>query len=309
MNNQKSRRDILKYIAATAITSSSISHAQSNDKIDPLEKSNPIIKLGVTNLSFHRVTAAIVAHVMNLLGKQVVRSYDLHEENFNRLKNGDVDFVSSAWLPHSHGIYKSRVEEKIATRELGLHYEPYAFWGVPDYVPINEVESIEDLSKPQVIARMRPIIQGIGEGAGITRFSKNIMTEYNLTPYGYQFKTGTQADCISAFEEAVSVEDWVIVPLWHPQFLHYKYRIRELKDPKELLGGKDRAVLLAREDSLYLHFSRQEISVLDNINLTNDVISEIDYSVNRLGLTEDEAAKKWLQENTTYLAKWLEPLE
>ncbi|WCP70186.1 glycine betaine ABC transporter substrate-binding protein (plasmid) [Vibrio tubiashii] len=308
MNNQKTRREILKYMAATAITSASISKAQSNDKINPIKQGSPIVKLGVTDLSFHRVTGAVVAHVMNLLGKQVVRSYDLHEENFNRLKNGYVDFVSSAWLPHSHGIYKSSVEENIATLELGLHYEPYAFWGVPDYVPINELESIEDLTKPKVIAKMRPIIQGIGEGAGITRFSKNIMKEYNLTPHGYEFKTGTQADCISAFEDAVSVKDWVIVPLWHPQFLHHQYRIRELKDPKKLLGGKDRAVLLARKDSLYLHFSPQEISVLDNIHLTNDIISEIDYSVNRLNLTEDEAAKKWLQENTEYLSKWLEPL-
>jgi len=43
--------------------------------------------------------------------------------------------IASAWLPSSHGVYKERVEEMVGTRELDLHYEPHALWGVPDYVP------------------------------------------------------------------------------------------------------------------------------------------------------------------------------
>ncbi|MEL4295455.1 glycine betaine ABC transporter substrate-binding protein [Shewanella xiamenensis] len=266
------------------------------------------IRLGVTDLSFHRVTAAVVAQVMRRMGKQVELSYALHEANFNRLKLGQIDLLCSAWLPHSHGVYRQEVETQAATRELGLHYEPYALWGVPDYVPEDAVSRIEDLLKSEVKQRMRPIIQGIGEGAGITRFSKNIMAQYGLAAAGYQFRTGTQADCVAAFESAVSVRDWVIVPLWHPQFLHHQYGIRDLQDSKGLLGGKDKAVLLARERELAINFSPAQIQVLDSIVLSNQIVAELDYAVNRQGMTEDEAAANWLEANPSHLTTWLAPL-
>ncbi|WP_232775027.1 MULTISPECIES: glycine betaine ABC transporter substrate-binding protein [unclassified Shewanella] len=267
-----------------------------------------VIRMGVTDLSFHRVTAAVVAQVIRVMGKEVQRSYALHEANFDRLGEGKVDMVCSAWLPHSHGIYRQHVEERVPTQQLGLHYEPYALWGVPDYVPAELVSSIEDLLKPEVQQRMRPTIQGIGEGAGITRFSKNIMVQYGLTAAGYQFKTGTQADCVAAFESAAAVNDWVIVPLWHPQFLHHQYRIRELQDPRGLLGGKDKAVLLARKVELTRNFSPEQIKVLDNIVMSNQIVAELDYAVNRQGMTEDEAAANWLMTNPQHLTTWLAPL-
>jgi len=228
------------------------------------------IRLGVTDLSFHRVTAAVVAQVMRRMGKQVELSYALHEANFNRLKLGQIDLLCSAWLPHSHGVYRQEVETQAATRELGLHYEPYALWGVPDYVPEDAVSRI--------------------------------------AAAGYQFRTGTQADCVAAFESAVSVRDWVIVPLWHPQFLHHQYGIRDLQDSKGLLGGKDKAVLLARERELVINFSPAQIQVLDSIVLSNQIVAELDYAVNRQGMTEDEAAANWLEANPSHLTTWLAPL-
>jgi SnoaL-like domain len=38
----------------------------------------------------------------------------------------------------------------------------------------------------------------------------------------------------------------VIIPLWQPQWLHNRYRIRELHQPKGLPGGTDQATLLVR---------------------------------------------------------------
>jgi len=255
------------------------------------------IKLGVTDLSFHRATGAVVANILKRMGFKVVRSFYPHKENFERLRSEEIDMIASAWLPSSHGVYKERVEEMVGTRELGLHYEPYALWGVPDYIPESEVATVIDLLKASVKTKMTPIIQGIGAGAGITRFSIKMMDEYKLNDAGYRFLTGTQAECVAAFENAVAEKRWVVVPLWHPQFLHNKYKIRELKDPKKLLGGKDRAVLLAREDKLNQLFSKDEINRLDNIKLSNAIVAELDYAINRENKTEDEAAEAWLDAN------------
>ncbi|CAM4398071.1 MULTISPECIES: glycine betaine ABC transporter substrate-binding protein [Zobellia] len=252
------------------------------------------INLGVTDLSFHRIAASLVANTLEEIGFTVKRTYSPHEENFERLKTGDVDILASAWLPSSHGIYKNEVEKVVPLVELGLHYKPYALWGVPDYVPEKEVSKIADLLKPNVVSKIKKDIQGINPGAGITRFSIQMMNDYGLNDAGYSFHTGTEEDCFSAFENAVEKKEWIIIPLWKPQFLHYKYNIRELKEPKGLLGSVDKAVLLLRKDKENM-FNKKHLQKLDGLQFTNDIIAELDYKVSREGKNIDEVTKRWLK--------------
>ena len=259
-----------------------------------LKHENHSINLGVTDLSFHRVTAALITYILEEMGFKVHRTYALHEKNFQKLKNKEIDMISSAWIPSSHGVYKADVEKEVPVVELGIHYKPYALWGVPSYIPSTEVNQVLDLVKPNVIKKMTKKIQGIGIGAGITRFSIKMMDEYLLNDAGYEFKTGTQDECVKAFEDAVSRKEWIIVPLWQPQFLHYTHKIREIVEPKGLLGVVDRAVLLCSKNKLESFFTKDQIELLDNIILSNEIISELDYYHCKDGLTEDEAVRKWL---------------
>ncbi|WP_062663155.1 glycine betaine ABC transporter substrate-binding protein [Grimontia celer] len=252
--------------------------------------------MGVTDLSFHHTTSSLVANVLMSMGFDVKRVFSPHQENFEKLKTGEVDMLSSAWLPSSHGIYKADVETVEPLIELGLHYEPYALWGVPDYVPEGAVSEVADLIKPEVAEKMNSTIQGINAGAGITRFSIQMMKDYGLNDAGYTFLTGTEEDCFSAFENAVAKKEWVVVPLWKPQFLHYRYAIREIKEPKGLLGIVDRAVLLLREDKQSL-FTEAQIRKLDALRFSNDVIAALDYKVCREGLSRDEVTRDWLETN------------
>lgn len=256
-----------------------------------------IIKLGVTDLSFHHMTAALVTQVLQDMGFAVQRTYAPHQENFIHLKQGKVDLLSSAWLPSSHGIYKADVEEVISVTELGLHYAPYALWGVPDYVPQSAVNEVNDLLKPDVLAKMVKHIQGINPGAGITRFSIQMMKEYGLSEAGYTFSPGTEEACFDAFERAVSNKEWVVVPLWKPQFLHHKYTIRELIEPKGLLGIVDRAALLIRDDKKAL-FTPEQLARLDELRFSNEIIAQLDYQVSREGKDLDRVANAWLKDNS-----------
>ncbi|KAB2826054.1 glycine betaine ABC transporter substrate-binding protein [Aliivibrio finisterrensis] len=257
---------------------------------------NKII-LGVTDLSFHRVTASIVSHVLADMGFKVERVYSPHQENFEKLKSGDIDMLASAWLPSSHGIYKSDVEEIVELLELGLHYKPYAHWGVPDYIPESAVSEVKDLLKPEVISRMNKQIQGINPGAGISRFSIKMMETYGLNNAGYRFYTGSEEDCFNAFEQAVENKEWVVVPLWKPQFLHHKYNIREISEPKGLLGIIDRAVLLLRQDKS-INFTQEQIKTLDALKFSNEIIAALDYQVSREGKAIDEVTKQWLSQQS-----------
>lgn len=284
-------------LAATSISLTARAVTHSNTTQQSHKGDGPMIRLGITDLSFHRMTGALVATTLELRGYRVTRSYAPHEANFARLASGEIDMLASAWLPSSHGIYKEQVEQQVDTRELGLHYQPYALWGVPDYVPADQVAEVADLLRPEVRKCMTPVIQGIGPGAGISRFSRQIMAEYGLETVGYRFLNGSQEECLAAYERAVAAERWAVVPLWRPQFLHATYRIRELKEPKGLLGGVDRAVLLARSDRLHL-LASEDISHLDGLRFDNATIEQLDHRVSRLGEPLDQVARSWLEGQT-----------
>jgi len=200
----------------------------------------PLI-VGQIGLSFHVASAAVVRVLLEQADVVHHVVEQPHEKIYEMLGTGDIDMAVSAWLPGSHGAYIAPYEKDLT--KLGVLYEPFAIWGVPEYVPSAAVASLRDLAKPDVAARMTKFIQGIGPGAGISRFSREIVARYQLDTLGYEFRNGSLEDCVGAFEQAVAERRWAVVPLWHPQFLHSMHKIRALADPENLLRGRDAATL------------------------------------------------------------------
>ncbi|MGV7186124.1 glycine betaine ABC transporter substrate-binding protein [Xanthomonas axonopodis] len=136
-------------------------------------------------------------------------------------------------------------------------------------------------------------MQGIGPGAGISRFSRTAVSRYDLASSGYHFENGTLDDCVSAYEDAVRLGQWVTVPLWMPQFLHEKYSIRQLEDPVGVMGGADDATLIARHDVMR-QLPPDAASALRQMYLGNDEVSRLDYLVSREGVDALDAAGTYL---------------
>ena len=286
------RREAIMSVTAAALgCGSSAAFAQSKDAIT----------LGQIGLSFHQAAAAVVARVLADYGQPVVFSTALHEEMFARMRRGEVDLLCSAWLPGSHGAYLAPFENEV--EKLTVLYEPYAFWGVPDYIPEDEVLTVQDLRKPDVAARMTKIIQGIGPGAGISRFSREAVESYGLAELGYEFRNGTQQDCEQAYISAVAERRWVVVPLWQPQQLNHTYRIRELVEPRGLFRGKDAATLIARKDGI-AKIDPSALATLRRMHLGNEQVTYLDYLINGRKLSPVEAAAQWVHENPALVQGW-----
>ncbi|RKK02954.1 glycine/betaine ABC transporter substrate-binding protein [Pseudoroseomonas wenyumeiae] len=234
---------------------------------------NGPIRVGHIDLSFHAASAHEVERVLSAHGHAITRSAAPHEEMFRRLGCGEVDLLVSAWLPASHGAYLAPIEGDV--RELATIYEPYCIWGVPDYVPEGAVAEIADLLSPSVLDRMERLIQGINPGAGISRFSQAIVDQYGLAAAGYEFRTGTEGACFRRFIQAVEVKRWIVIPLWHPQWLHARYRIRALREPRGLLGGQDRATVLVRRDAEH-RIGEAALEALSRLHLGNERVSQLD---------------------------------
>ncbi|WP_277906228.1 glycine betaine ABC transporter substrate-binding protein [Nitrospirillum amazonense] len=238
------------------------------------------IRVGHIDLSFHDASALEVERILHDHGLPVERSAASHEEMFRRLGAGAIDILVSAWLPASHGAYLAPFEN--AVRKVAILYEPFCIWGVPDYVPESAVASVEDLMRPPALDRMERLIQGINPGAGISRFSQAIMVEYGLTAAGYHFQTGTEEECFGRYSSAVAQERWVVVPLWHPQWLHHRHRIRALVEPKGLLGGRDAATLIIRKDA-EAKVGTAALAELSSLYLGNARVSALDDALRNPG--------------------------
>lgn len=236
------------------------------------------IRVGHIALSFHDASAREVERVLEAHGHVIERSAAPHEEMFRKLGAGDVDVLVSAWLPSSHGAYLAPIEDQV--RKVTVLYEPYCIWGVPDHVPEDAVASVTDLLRPPAMERMERLIQGINPGAGISRFSASIVERYDLGKAGYHFRPGTEEECFGRFESAARDGRWVIIPLWHPQFLHARYRIRALEEPLGLLGGVDQATLLVRRDAED-RIGRAALDDLSQLHLGNARVSALDDRIAR----------------------------
>lgn len=247
---------------------------------------NKVIRIGHIDLSFHAASAALVTAIFEKHGWQVESSTAPHQEMFERYGAGQVDMLVSAWLPASHGGYLAPYIKD--TVKLTVLYHPYCIWGVPDYISSSDISSISDLLKPAVLKKMEKRIQGINPGAGISRFSRAMIEEYQLGAAGYHFVNGSEEECFGAFEKAVSERRWIVIPLWHPQFLHHRYNIRALHEPEGLLGGQDEATLIASKD-IVGKFAPELLAELRCLTPGNKAISDLDYLICRESKTPQQA--------------------
>jgi glycine betaine/proline transport system substrate-binding protein len=257
-----------------------------------VNNTHPVVRLATIDLSFHHAAAGVVMALLNRHGVTVDETRRPHEAAFDLLRDGSADMLCAAWLPGSHAVYFDPLAEHF--EKLSVLYHPYALWGVPDYVPAAAVGSVADLTLPEVSPRMTKRIQGIGPGAGISRFSREIISAYGLDAYGYEFANGTLDDCVAAFEAGVAARHWLVVPLWQPQYLHWKHGIRELREPRGLLRGADDATLVIRH-TLRDALPEAAVTELRALTIGNADMTWLDHLVSREGLTPLEAGERYLQ--------------
>ncbi|KZB61475.1 glycine betaine ABC transporter substrate-binding protein [Thalassospira sp. MCCC 1A02491] len=236
------------------------------------------LTVGHIDLSFHKASCLEVEKVLKRHGFEVQRRAAPHEDMFELLKNDEIDLLVSAWLPASHDLYLRPIADKVT--KLTVLYEPYCIWGVPDYVSELEVRSVDDLKKPASLDRMDKLIQGINPGAGISRFSEKMIDSYGLRQFGYRFNAGSEADCFDRFEQFYAAQRWLVIPLWHPQYLHNRYKIRALEEPQGLLGGSDQATLVVR-NAAKDKIGHSALKALSAMYLGNAKVSALDDQLQR----------------------------
>ncbi|MDP3653247.1 MAG: glycine betaine ABC transporter substrate-binding protein [Rhodoferax sp.] len=163
---------------------------------------------------------------------------------YQGVAKGNLDIMLMSWLPTTHKAYWDKLSNDVV--DMGILYDNAKLgWAVPDYVPVSEVKSIEDLNKPGVRDKFKSQVQGIDPGAGLMMASERTIKSYDLA--GYKLLTGSDAGMIVALDRAMKRKEWIAVTTWTPHWMFSKYKIRYLEDPKQALGGAEAIHAVARK--------------------------------------------------------------
>ncbi|MDZ7786875.1 MAG: glycine betaine ABC transporter substrate-binding protein [Halofilum sp. (in: g-proteobacteria)] len=262
---------------------------------------NDVVEIGYFNWSDSLFTSHVAEYIVQeKMGHEVEMTKADPGAVYQAVASGDLDFHTDAWLPDTHSDYFEQTAGKVVN--LGPVYSRARLgWVVPDYVPEDQLSSIEDLKSDEIQEKLDGKIVGIGAGAGLTRLSKKAMDEYGLKDAGYNLVISSGAGMTAALKRAIQKEEWIVVTGWSPHWKFGRWDLRYIEDPKGTLGGIERADIVART-GFYREFP-DVYEMLDNMTIPlSDVQAGMDVGERK---SYPEAAEQYVEENEELVDSWI----
>jgi glycine betaine/proline transport system substrate-binding protein len=262
---------------------------------------NEPIKLGQVNLSFYAVTGGVVQEVLERSGQPFVVIEGSHGDIYPKLGTGEVDILAASWLPNAHGGLYDKVKDKTFLISK-LYDDAKLYLAVPAYAP-KEIQSVADLAKPEIAAKLDKRIVGIGPTSGLMIGAAKMMDSYGLKAAGYELISGPAPDWVANFRKAYDEKRSIVMPLWQPQWLNASYDVRILADPQKVYGDGDSAYLVANTQ-LKAKLKPDVLVRLQSVKLSVAAVTEMDRLMNVDKLSPRDAARKWIAANPALTKGW-----
>ncbi|MGF1521133.1 MAG: glycine betaine ABC transporter substrate-binding protein [Leptolyngbyaceae cyanobacterium] len=252
-------------------------------------------------LSMYDINAAFVEIIAETKGFTVQYLDGLHADLFPALAEGEADVLTSLWLPYDHRTYWEAHGDDYVT--IGTIFQNgLSYFAVPDYVD-QSIQSVDDLARPEVAERFSQTIPTIHVGTSMYEKSVQTVAAYGLDTVGFAVEPGDSESWEAALETAIANEEWIVFPLWEPQFLNRAYNLRPLVEPQGIFGGREATFLVANAD-----WAREAdpalLTSLSRINISLQDLNELDYQVNVEGLTARAAVEAYFEARPGLLEEW-----
>ncbi|TVR83210.1 MAG: glycine betaine ABC transporter substrate-binding protein [Rhodospirillales bacterium] len=216
---------------------------------------------------------------------------------YQGVARGDLDFMMMSWLPSTHQDYMEQVGTDVFSPGI-LYTDARLGWAIPDYIPEDELSSIEDLNKPEVRQQLGGRIQGIDPGAGLMRLSLQTIDDYGLD---YELVSASGAGMTAALDRAIRRNEWIVVTGWSPHWKFGAYELRYLEDSKGSLGGAERVHVIARNGFGQEH--PEVLGFLARMHLPLDELQSAMYEATQTSY--EEAAAAYIENNPARIEYWV----
>lgn len=213
---------------------------------------------------------------------------------YQAIATGDIEGMTTAWLPVTHAHYMKRVEGKVV--DLGTNCKGAGVGlVVPTYVTIDSIAEMNESAD-----KFNGQIIGIDPGSGIMSMTEKAIKEYSLDKF--ELMEGSGAIMTAVLKDKIKKKKWVVVTGWTPHWMFARWDLKYLKDPKGIYGGAEEIHTIVRKG---LDKDMPEVyAFLDNFNWTLADIGQV-MGWNADGADPYESAKKWINENPDKVAAWL----
>jgi glycine betaine/proline transport system substrate-binding protein len=216
------------------------------------------------------------------------------------LATGKVDVLFELSVPNYHLNYWKEMANKIFI--AGSCY-PWAKPGlyIPNYIPKEMVNSIEDLKKPGIREKFGGKIIGIDPGSGTNQITERTIKGYGLD---YELVAGSEAGSLAILQKAVSKKDWTIHALWTPHYIWDIVDARPLLDPKVIMGFPDFATTAVRIDFMK-HHSTEVGEFFSRFHLPLKDIHMLMAWIAKEKMSPEEAGRRYVKENPNRVHYWI----
>jgi len=292
-----------RYAAATVAVSAlalSVAACSSDDDASGTGKSgsgDKTISIALPPAGWDEGTAAsyVIKKILTEQGYEVkTQSADLGII-FTGLAGGSYDIYADTWLPTTHAAYMKKYGDKL--EDLGTWYDSAKLT-----IAVNEdspAQSIEDLKKYGKDYDDKLV--GIEAGAGETGVVKNDMLPgYRLDDL--QFQTSSTSAMLASLKSAEQSGKNIAVTLWRPHWAYTQFKIRDLEDPKGLMGDAEQIHAYAHQGFAADH---PDIAKwMKNFKLTDTQIGEIENLMRNDDQYKNDpegAVDAWLEKNPDFI--------
>jgi glycine betaine/proline transport system substrate-binding protein len=218
---------------------------------------------------------------------------------YQGLANGDIDAMLMSWLPLTHKPYMDKLGDQVV--DLGpLYTRARLGWVVPDYIPREQLDNINDLKEREVARQLGYQIHGIDPGAGLMQASEQALKDYGIDRYRLISSSG--AAMTAALSRAIKRKQWIVVTGWSPHWMFSRWQLRYLEDTERSLGGRERIHALVRR-GFYEDFPVEISEFLSRMFLPLDELETLMEQAN--DSSYEQAVKAYIETHPQRVDYWV----
>ena len=261
------------------------------------------IKIAHNDTPYDAAAAALVKVVFERSGYNVSETKGDSEILMSMLDRGEIDFYLSAWLPKRDAESYAPYEENLKLI-TALYDDASSFFAVPRYVPSSMVNTVDDLTKPEIIEKMNKQIVLDDQDKILTQQAKETIAAHNLENAGYELTAISSSEWDAKLEKQLGDKIWFFTPMTKLHRLNLTKKFRAIKGTSNTLKQKDTAWLVGNKKT-QKKIATHIFEIISKMELSTKWVAEI----NQMAFENDwpyyVAARVWMASHPYTVEYWI----
>ena len=186
-------------------------------------------------------------------------------------------------------------------------------WLAEEYPDILDYQNLNKYASEFATSESGGQGQFLGSDPSYVQFDEAIVSNLDL-----DFKvvfSGGEAATITAFEKAQENKDWLVGYFWEPQYIHAEVPMEQVELPPYTEGCQDVPEEVACDypetplkkivSTEWSESDSTSVDLVKNFEWTNDDQNQVAAYITSDGMSPEDAAAKWIEDNPDKVDAWL----